>query len=61
MTLSFGRPGLVFTTLFFALILDQIKSVISMLLIYAIVVRRFMYLDINENDFSAEEKEKVPK
>ena len=32
-----------------------------MLLIYAIVVRRFMYLDINENDFSAEEKEKVPK
>lgn len=32
-----------------------------MLLIYAIVVRRFMYLDINENDFLAEEKEKIPK
>jgi len=50
-TLSFGRPGLVFTTFFFALFLDQVKSMISMALIYCVVVRRFMYLEINENDF----------
>jgi uncharacterized membrane protein YozB (DUF420 family) len=51
LTLSFGRPGVIFTTFFFCLFLDQLKSVCSMGLIYCIVVRRFMYLDINENDF----------
>lgn len=32
-----------------------------MAMIYCVVVRRFMYLEINENDFLNEDKDKIPK
>ena len=56
-----GRPGLIFPTFFYALFLDQLKSFGSMALIYCIVVRRFMHLDINENEYIDPNAEKIPK
>lgn len=49
--LTFGRPGLVFTSFIFCLMFDQAKSFISLAVIYCIVVRRFMHLDINEGEY----------
>lgn len=59
--LNHGRPGLFFTTMFYALILDQVKSVGTLSLVYCIVVRRFMHLEINENEYQDPNAEKIPK
>jgi|TARA_B110000285_G_C15108757_1_gene609705 hypothetical protein len=56
-----GRPGLMFTTFFYALILDNMKSCITLSLVYCIVVRRFMHLDTNENEYTDPNAEKIPK
>lgn len=50
-TFTFGRPGLIFPTFVYALLVDQVKSFIFLSFIYAIVVRRFMYLEVNEHDY----------
>ena len=48
----FGRPLMIFLTFIYALVLDQLKSIFTLPLIYMFVVRRFMYLEINdESDF----------
>ena len=48
---AYGRPNLVFSTFLFAWIFDQVKSVVSLALVYCVVVRRFMHLSINENEY----------
>jgi len=60
MILTFGRPGLVFTTFFYCVILDNAKSLVTLSMVYCVVVRRFIYLDVNEDEI-AESQEKVPK
>ena len=46
-----GRPGLMFTTLLYSLFLDNLKSSVTLSIVYCVVVRRFMHLDINENEY----------
>jgi len=59
--LTFGRPYMVLMTLVFAFLVDQCKSIISLTMIYCIVVRRFMHLDVNEDEYMPPDWEKVPK
>jgi hypothetical protein len=47
-----GRPNLIFGTFLFSWIIDQAKSLFTLGLVYMIVVRRFMYLAVNEYDYS---------
>ena len=49
--MTYGRPNLVFSTFLYAWILDQVKSIITLALIHMIVVRRFMHLAVNENEY----------
>jgi len=59
---DYGRPGLVYSTFVYAFILEQFKTFVTLGLTYFIVVRRFMYLDINENEYNNDlNVEKVPK
>ena len=58
---SYGRPSLVFSTFFFAIIFDQVKSILSLAVIYMVVVRRFMHLDSNEGEFVDPTVVKIPK
>ena len=58
---AYGRPSYVISTFLLCIVIDNVKSVISLALIYCIVVRRFMHLSVNEHeyiDISAEKKEK---
>lgn len=50
--ISFGRPSLIFSTFLYVLLVDQAKSFITLALVYMIVVRRFMYLAVNEHEYS---------
>ena len=49
---SVGRPGLVFGTFIYVFFLDQVKSILSLSVIYVIVVRRFMHLNENEEEYT---------
>lgn len=60
-TVGFGRPGLVFGTLLYVFLLDQVKSIISLVIIYVIVVRRFMHLNDNEEEYTDPELKTIPK
>jgi hypothetical protein len=60
-TISVGRPGLVFGTFLYVFLLDQVKSVFSLAIIYVIVVRRFMHLNENEEEYTDPELLKIPK
>lgn len=51
-TLMYGRPNMIFPTFLYALLLDQLKSIIVLSMVYAIVVRRFMYLSVNEYEYN---------
>ena len=59
--LEYGRPGMVFTSFIVALMVDQLKSIPALGLIYCVVVRRFMHLDVNENSYIDPNAEKIPK
>ena len=56
-----GRIGMMFSSFFFCLIVDQFKSVISLGIVYIVIVRRFMHLEINEEDFIDPGVMKLPK
>ncbi len=60
-TIYVGRPGLVFGTFIYVFLLDQVKSVFSLVIIYVIVVRRFMHLNENEEEYSDPELKAIPK
>lgn len=60
-TLFFSRPSLVFPTFLFAFLFDQFKSLFTLSLIYCVVVRRFMHLDINEHEYVDPNIAKLPK
>jgi hypothetical protein len=59
-SLSNGRPNLLFSTFLFAWVIDQAKSLVTLGLVYVIVVRRFMYLAVNEYDFSHPDERPPP-
>lgn len=58
---EYGRPAYVITTFLLCVVIDQCKSLISLALIYCIVVRRFMHLDVNEHEYIDPNTEKIPK
>ena len=52
---------MIFLTLIYTFVLDQMKSIATLSLTYMVVVRRFMYLEINdESDFFGS-KNGIPK
>jgi|LauGreDrversion4_2_1035121.scaffolds.fasta_scaffold2437173_1 hypothetical protein len=59
--IAVGRPGLVFGTFIYVFLLDQVKSVFSLVIIYVIVVRRFMHLNENEEEYTDPELQTIPK
>ena len=50
-TIRYGRVSLIFLTFLFAWIIDQIKSFLSLSLIYLVVNRRFGFLKENEKEW----------
>ena len=56
-----GNPALYFLTLLFALVIYQLKSVDFLYAIYFVIVRRFMHLNINEQDYLKPEILAIPK
>lgn len=58
---EFGRPSYVLGTFFAMMAIDNLKSFITLALVYCIVVRRFMHLEINENKYVDPNQEKIPK
>ena len=58
---AFSRPGMVFTTFFYCLIIDNLKSCLTLSIVYCVVVRRFMHLSVNENEYVDPNIEKIPK
>lgn len=59
--ITFGRAGQVMSTFVFCLLLDNFKSFVTLSLIYCIVVRRFMHLDVNDSEFIDVTLPKIPK
>ena len=59
--LTYGRIGMIFTTFSYSLFVDQLKSIPALALIYCVVVRRFMHLEVNENEYIVPNSEKPPK
>jgi hypothetical protein len=41
---AYSRPGVVFATFFYCLVLDNLKSIFTLSIVYCVVVRRFMHL-----------------
>ena len=58
---SEGNPALIFLTFMLSFIFDQIKSVGFLYLIYVVIVRRFMHLNVNEPDYLKPEILALPK
>lgn len=56
-----GRIGMMFSSFFFCLVTDQFKSFITLGIVYIVIVRRFMHLEINEEDFIDPGVMKLPK
>ena len=52
---------MVMMTLVFAFCVDQAKSIFSLSMIYCIVVRRFMHLEVNEEEYMMPDWDKIPK
>jgi hypothetical protein len=59
--LQYGRPGLVLTSFIYCLLVDNVKSIPALALIYCVVVRRFMHLDVNEHEADDRNAERAPK
>jgi len=59
--IQYGRPGLMITTFFYCNIIDNVKSIPLLMIVYCVVVRRFMHLEINENELIDPSIEKIPK
>jgi hypothetical protein len=55
-----GDPGLVFLTLLLSIAFDQVKSLIFLLIIYVIIVRRFGHLAVNEQEYLTPEILAIP-
>jgi len=49
---TFGRPSYVISTFLMIWLFDNLKSFITLSLIYCVVVTRFMHLKTNENEYS---------
>ena len=58
---SSGRPALFFLTLIISIIFDQIKSIGFLYIIYLVIVRRFMHLNVNEQEYLKPEILALPK
>lgn len=58
---TYSRPGMVFTTFVYCFLIDNAKSMFSLSMIYCVVVRRFMHLKVNENEYFDPNAEKIPK
>lgn len=58
---TFGRPSYVLTTFITMWVIDNLKSIVSLGLVYCVVVRRFMHLEINENKYVDPNQEKFIK
>jgi hypothetical protein len=58
---TFGRPSYVLGTFFVMMVIDNLKSFVTLALVYCIVVRRFMHLETNENKYVDPNQEKIPK
>lgn len=52
---------MIYASFLLCLIIDNIKSLLTLSLIYCIVVRRFMHLDINEDETIIAELKQIPK
>jgi len=55
-----GDPGLVFLTLLLSIGFDQVKSLIFLFIIYVIIVRRFGFLPVNEDEYLSPEIKAIP-
>ena len=58
---EYGRLGMMLSTFFFWIIMDQIKSFFTLGIVYIVVVRRFMYLSVNEDEYMDPVVAKLPK
>lgn len=56
-----GRSGMIFSTFIYCLLIDQLKSFITLGIVYMVVVRRFMHLEINEHEYIDPNILKLPK
>jgi hypothetical protein len=50
-TISYGRIALIFITFAYAFIIDQIKQIAILGLVYQIIVKRFGFLKENEKEW----------
>ena len=48
---TYGRPSYVISTFLMIWLFDNLKSMITLSLIYCVVVTRFMHLKTNENEY----------
>ena len=58
---EYGRPSYVVSSFIVCVIIDNVKSLLTLALVYCIVVRRFMYLEVNEHEYHDPNAEKIPK
>ena len=49
---GYGRSSMITCTFFTALLIDHLKSFITLPILYCVVVRRFMHLQINESKYT---------
>lgn len=50
-TISYGRIALIFITFVYAFIIDQVKQIVILGLVYQIIVKRFGFLKENEKEW----------
>lgn len=50
-TISYGRIALIFITFIYAFIIDQVKQIAILGLVYQIIVKRFGFLKENEKEW----------
>ena len=50
-TISYGRIALIFITFAYAFIIDQIKQIAILGLVYQVIVKRFGFLKENEKEW----------
>lgn len=50
-TISYGRIALIFITFVYAFIIDQIKQIAILGLVYQVIVKRFGFLKENEKEW----------
>lgn len=64
--LSFGRPQMMFITFILCVFIDNMKSFVTLSVIYCVVVKRFMHLKQNEvevqvKEMSPKQENQIPK